>query len=232
MKKIAIFVEGLTEQLFIEKLILEMVGGKGLKIQRSRIVGKVGQRNIVNMDIVSTISDDKYYVIIYDCRGDSTVKSDILDRLPTLTKASFSVIIGLRDVYPERDIEKLRRGMAYRIPTAGLPIKIILAIMEIESWFLAEENHYMELSPKMNYEEINRVIGLDIRYDSTESIYHPAETLHNVYQLIGLQYTKKRSETEKTITAIDYANLVFEVTKRNKSLNELVSILDTALEVN
>jgi chorismate mutase len=234
MKKLAIFVEGLTEQLFLEKLIFELCSKNNITVDLFQNSGPMGQRRIRAITLSPPNFKGKYYIAIYDCRGDDTVKSDILENLKTLTKANFEAVIGLNDVYP-RDLTSVKLYLNYYIPTAGIPIKMMLSIMEIEAWFIAEENHYANISPKLTMEKIKAVLGLDICAIDVETIAWPADTLNSIYQIENMTYlvknkaSKKGSKIRRTVNAIDYSNLYFNVRKRVPALDKLLQELETFL---
>lgn len=57
-------------------------------------------------------------------------------------------IIGIRDVYPavlRADIQKLREGLKYRVKTNPIEVLFVLAVMEVEAWFLSEHSHFGRL---------------------------------------------------------------------------------------
>jgi hypothetical protein len=225
MKKIAFFVEGQTEQLFLIELLQQIVANRNMIVCTKKVCGKLNSRKIVNLNVKSISSATEYYIIIYDCGGDHSVKSDILERVNFLEGASFSHIIGIRDVYPETNYAMLEKGLSYNLPIGGIPISIILAVMEIESWFLAEENHYRNISMLLTIKKINAVIGLDIKNASTEVIPHPAFTLNQVYRVAVRKYNKNKKIVTRTIKALDYRNLVNNVAGKNTSLNKLLSVI-------
>ncbi|MCL2100111.1 MAG: hypothetical protein FWH22_00155 [Fibromonadales bacterium] len=232
MKKIALFVEGQTEQLFAVELIRQIFDRRKIAIESTHFTGKIGARKITI--IQSTIATQKtaYYFRIYDCRGggdNSTVKSDVVDQLASLGREGFSSVIGIRDVYPLTDIALLRKMLRYGIPKTNIPINIVLAVREIEAWFIAEETHYEKLSPLLSIKVANAVTGIDLQKDSTESLEHPAEILHEIYHRAELAYRKRKRHVERTVEALDYENLYLNVRNRNSSLNELLDCLDGLL---
>ncbi len=107
-----------------------------------------------------------------------------------------------------------------------LPVKFILAVMEIESWFLAEETHYSKISNRLSFEIANKITGIDIRSDTTENIQHPSDTLKQIYMMGKTTYDKSEENVLRTVDALDYENLYINVRTRNKSLNELLTCLD------
>lgn len=228
MKKIALFVEGQTEQIFTERLIREFIGKHGFSITNYKSWGgKRGIRKPLLMTAQSIGADTEYYFVIYDCGGDDRVQSDIRERLDSLRESSFSLVIGIRDAYPETDIEKLRHYLYFGISAkSDVSVNIILAVNEIESWFLAEETHYSEISKKLSLETANKIAGIDVGRDNTEIIPHPSDTLKRIYIVGGTTYDKSREKVQRTVDAINYENLYIRVRNRNNSLNELLTCLE------
>ncbi|MDR1586146.1 MAG: hypothetical protein LBS57_01675 [Treponema sp.] len=230
MKKVAVFVEGQTELVFADELVRHIFGHAKVDVETLQFSGKEGSRRIRTIRSVNAASSTEYLFRIYDCQGgneNSTVKSDIREQFSRLLSESFSYIVGLRDVYPLLDIEKLKSMIDMELPNApSLPVKIFLAVREIEVWFLAEENHYLLIDGALTVPYVNSMIGFDITTISTESIDHPSFVLKQIYQSIGKDYNKKKWEVERTVYVLDYENLYLTVRKRNNSLNELLSCLD------
>jgi len=194
MKKIALFVEGQTDQIFMEKLIREIIGKHGFSITNFKYFGgKKTIRKPILITTRNTRADTEYYFVIYDCGGDDRVQSDIRERLDSLREEAFSLVIGIRDVYPETDIEKLKYYLYFGIsPKPDVSVKIILAVNEIEAWFIAEETHYQKISDKISLETANKITGLDVSNDNTEIIPHPSDTLKQIYIKGGTTYDKSK----------------------------------------
>ena len=228
MKKIALFVEGQTEQIFIEKLIREIIGNHGFSIESYKFSGgKNITRNPFWLTTQSANENSEYYFIIYDCGGDGKVQSDIRERLDSLRNESFSFVIGIRDVFPETDIEKLKHYLYFGISlTTGVSVKIVLAVNEIEAWFLADETHYPKISKSLSFEAANEIAGIDVSKDSTEIILHPSDTLKQIYIKGGTTYDKSKNKVQRTVDALDYENLYIAVRHRNNSFDELLNCLD------
>jgi hypothetical protein len=230
MKKVAIFVEGQTEQIFAEELLKNIFGHAKIDIEKLQFSGSVEHRRIRTIRSSKTNLQGQYFFRIYDCHGggeNSTVISDIKEQFARLLRESFSYIIGIRDVYPLSDIKKLESMLSMGLPNdIALPVKICLAVREIESWFLAEENHYQLVSETLTVPCINSIVGIDIKTTSTETINQPSLVLKQIYQSVGKNYNKKKWETERTVYNLDYDNLYMCVRNRNNSLNELLTCLD------
>ena len=92
MNKLAVFVEGQTEQIFTEKLLIEVAGRKNICIEKQELRGgrKYLRKRLYfkNLD-----TKKKYFAYIVDCQSDSTVKSDIMDNYNSLVREGYNSII-------------------------------------------------------------------------------------------------------------------------------------------
>ena len=232
-KKIAFFVEGYTEQEFVKKLLLAIFDEKKIAIDIRKIKG--GNKVPISHTVLQseTPTDDTfYYILIYDCGGDANVKSYVLDQRESLLSAGYLKVIGLRDVYPQfsrDDIFKLKQMANYGVPQKGLLVKFVLAVMEVESWFLAEENHFLKIDAVLDEPYLKANFNLEPSRDNTELKDKPANFLDSIYQSVGTSYEKQKASIDRTIDALDYVNIYFNVRERNSSLNELISEFEEVL---
>ena len=104
-KKIACFVEGQTEQIFVERLFQEIAGYKEIDIETYKIQGCKGNRRIQSLK-QSIKKDAPFFVLLYNCDCDSQVHSDIKNEYESLTNSGYEKILGLRDLYPRSLSEK------------------------------------------------------------------------------------------------------------------------------
>jgi hypothetical protein len=123
-------------------------------------------------------------------------------------------VLGIQDAYPETDLAKLRRYLCFSIPIFNnISTNIILAINEIEAWFIAEETHYERISPRLIIETVNAMCNIDIKNDTTDKIPHPTETLKQIYMRCGTTYDKSKTKAERTVDYLDYENLYINIRK-------------------
>ncbi|NPD47599.1 DUF4276 family protein [Lentimicrobium sp. S6] len=228
--KIAFFVEGLTEQEFVKKLLAEVFGEKDIMFEIKAIMGSP-KTKITLTSIESPIIDGekRYYILIYNCGGDSSIKSYILDQRNGLIKSGYSKIIGLRDVYPDverQNTHRLLTGLNYKLPQKDIPISFVLSIMEIESWFIAEENHFQNIDAGLTPVFIETHFGFNPSTYNTELIDEPAKMLNDVYQLVGKSYRKKNASITRTINAMDYHNIYFNTHNRISSIGQLIGEIE------
>jgi len=192
--------------------------------------GPIQNRFITTIRAQNSPNTSQYYFLIFNCQSDSAVKPDILERYHNLIGASYTAIIGLRDVYPAPCLPLLRQGLDYGMPSnPPIPIDIILAVMEVESWFIAEENHYPAIDPNLDHIIASQFAGFEVHVQTTETLVNPAKTLHDIYQQVGLSYRKRMNQIQRTVNALDYTNLYVNVRSRNNSLNDFITKLEGAI---
>jgi hypothetical protein len=230
MKKIAVFVEGQTESIFLSEMIKQIFGEKNVVIKTHRMRQTYGK---VRTETITTDTQEEYFFLIFDCGTDGKVKSNIIDNYDKLQQKDYQQIIGLQDLFnPQRmkkdfDNEKFKKNSNNGLPTE-IPTKIYFAIQEIEAWFMAEEKHYSAISPDLSMEVINSIAGINIQVETTEKIRHPSVVLDVIYKRGGRKhgYSKNEYAVKDIVSKLDYENLYLNVRNRNNSLNELLTCLD------
>ena len=234
MKKLAIFVEGQTERVFIERLLVEVIGRRHLRVANYVAAGggPSGSRALNLIQVIDPTSDARFLAMIVDCGSDSRVRSDIGDRYDTLVAAGYSTIIGIRDVYPDvtyADIQKLRTGLQLGLKQAPIKVLFVLGVMEIESWFLSEFTHFPRLDPKLTPTVIFHRLGFNPQTDDMQLRRHPASDLNDAYHIVGRAYDKSKKRIEKTVDLLDYAHLYLGMNGRLPDLDALNASLDQFL---
>lgn len=227
MRKIAIFVEGQTEMLFVDRLVQELATESGLAVV-DHAEGSGGASRARRWKFLKRLTIQPYhevYVLIVNCGGDSKVKSDILERYHGLKESGYSAVVGLRDVYGQfryEDVPRLRRELSHGLPQTEPPVELFLAIMEIEAWFLAEHTHFSRVSADLTSDRIRAKLHFDPVRDDLEQRWHPAEDLDRIYQITGLRYTKQRSNVERTLELMDFQFFVMHAARRFRDAERFV----------
>lgn len=235
MRKIAIFVEGQTEMLFVDRLIQELASESGLAMEHAEAIGgAVRARQIKVLKRLTIQPHHRYYVLIVNSAGDSNVKSDVIERYHGLKRSGYSAVIGLRDVYGQfryEDVPKLRAAMKVGMPVEedGPEVHLLLAIMEIEAWFLGEYTHFERVSPKLTLDRIRAALRFDPSLDDLEQRWHPAEDLDHIYKLAGTRYTKQRNNLERTLDVLDFRFFISNVSRRFSDAHRLITLLGNQL---
>ncbi len=230
MRKLAIFVEGLTEQILVRQMLQAVLDRNRIAIQTVKITG--GHNVRMSFTVMRAAHVDKrtdYFVLVYDCGGETNVKSYMLARRDKLISNGYSMVMGLRDVYPNfsrEEVPKLLRGLNHKLPQKKAATHIYLAIMETEAWFLGEFRHLKKVSRKLTPGFINQHLGFNPQTENMEERERPAEDMKRVYQLAGHDYTKKRDRLNAVISKLDFNYFTHELTERTPSLGNFVDGLE------
>ncbi|MGL5701994.1 MAG: DUF4276 family protein [Cetobacterium sp.] len=228
-KKMCIFVEGQTEQIFIKKLLEEIISLKNLTVILSTARGGQRTGRISTLD-ENIKSKKRYFVQIVDSGNESSVLTDILENEEKLRNANFIKILGIRDLYPKGmpDYERLCNGVNKVIRNLNTDIKVHIVIKEIETWFLKEYTHLERLDTRLTLEHLKSLnFNLDKdMLESDEKYNHPAGVLNKIYESISKNYSKKKHRIERLVSELDYAKIYLELRKELRSLDELLVELD------
>lgn len=234
MRKIAFFVEGAGEMLFVERLLSEVAEIKDVLITKKKIRGggKSGRvaKYFTEVGAVREATDENYYVLIYDCGGDRLVAQRIREEHASLTASGYERIIGIRDVRPDfsrEDVPKLRQGMEGVIQPGLTPVVFILSMMEVEAWFLAEYTHFERMHPELNPEVIEAALGFNPRTFTASNRDFPAKDLENSYLLKGVVYDKWG--VQSTIDNLDFALIYTDLVSVVPEFSALAGVVDTFL---
>ena len=232
-KKIACFVEGQTEQIFVERLFKEIAGYKKIHIDTYQFQG--GKANRISQPIkLSTIKDAPFFVLLYDSGNDAHVVSDLRKQHQSLIKNGYEKILGLRDLYPiplgkKEEIEIGIRGFLKPLQKTGVPISVILAVMEIEAWFLAEWNYLAKIDNRLTCDFILQKCGLDLRIIDTEKRVRPSQDLDEIYRLVSRNYDKSEKSSQEIVNNLDYELLYLHLVNSVKQLKRFIDEIDSFL---
>ena len=184
MRKVAVFVEGLTEQELVVELISALIGVRGANV----VLGRQWRGKVV-VEPGSIVPGVDFLVFVIDCSSDEQVKTQIREQYPTLVASGYSSIIGLRDVYPltRADIPAIQAALVVGLPRGPVIPEMHLAVMEVEAWFLAESTHFARLHSSLTVPYIVEN-GIDIASTASDAWDHPTVVLHRIYKLAGMSY--------------------------------------------
>jgi len=226
MRRLAVFTEGQTEQIFLQRFIEHVGGAKKIQFDLASVPTNPVLAKLVSRD--PNLPAPRYFVLLYNCQNDDRVKSEILAQRESLTKAGYDLILGVRDLYPQplSNLASVKLNLKTRVPTAGVPIHILLAVSEIEAWFLQDETHYQKVDARLDVSTFKLHFDFDPSVDSAENIPQPANLLHQIYSTVGKAYRKSKSHVERTVDVLDYDRLYLEKTGQLPHLAELIGHLN------
>jgi len=79
------------------------------------------------------------------------------------------------------------------VKTSLIPVSFVLAIMEIEAWFLAEATHYQKIDAAITWRAVKAALGFDPGNDDMEQRPAPRTTLASATKIGGKAYVKHRA---------------------------------------
>jgi hypothetical protein len=233
-KKLAIFVEGQTERILITRLLQEIAGYKKVSVEVYQVRGDKANRKIQPLKS-NLIEVAPFFILLYDCGCDSHVLSDIKKQHNSLTNNGYEKILGLRDLYPEplknrTQVENGIKGFLKTFQKNGIPISMILVIMEIEAWFLGEYSFLTKIDSCLTSKFILHNIGFDLNALDVEQIPHPSQVLDSIYQLIQRSYDKSETTVEEIASLLDYEFIYLHLVKKIKQLKQLIDAINLFLQ--
>lgn len=226
IKRLAIFVEGHTELLFVERLITEVARNKGLHFEtHSASPGDEPTFSYCAVECRAAKSGADRIIVVFNCCGDSKIKSAIAERYSGFSENGYRRIVALRDVYPEKkaDIQKM---FYTRMRSKPVPVELVLAEMEIEAWFIADTTHFLKISPKLTREHIAKFTPYNLSTTEPSTFEHPAEVLNSIYKTVGLSYAKTEKHRRRTIEALDFADLCFTTREGMRDFKTLLGFIE------
>lgn len=201
VRKVALFVEGQAEQVFVRDFLIKWYDWDGSKVGLTCY--KLHAGNEYDAPYPYGTADSENYFQIFNVGNDNSVLSVMLDRADWLHKAGYTLVVGLRDMFSkvyhqktcqknnERVIdpelnERFIQSAKDTIEASFKPLEIQMhfAIMEVEAWLLGMPK-FMELLQDIN--------------DPETDIYHPAEKLTELMENIGSGYDKHSKDIESII---------------------------------
>jgi hypothetical protein len=236
MRKVAIFVEGQTELIFVREFLLCWFNYQIDVECRTLFSGE----KVMNADYDYSCETAGIHAQVINVGMDGNVLTRILGREQFLYNAGYDLIIGLRDMYSEeyrkvskgrgvdvRLIENFKTGAAKTIQKQAKHaefIRFCYAVMELETWWIGILSLWQNLPVDAHREYQDKFI-------SPESILHPAEFVKELLNLASKSYSKHKGEVESIVSRIsreDYIDL--HESQRCPSFSEFVQHLQSSVE--
>ncbi|MBQ7420976.1 MAG: hypothetical protein IJV27_02340 [Prevotella sp.] len=199
-RRVAVFVEGLTELVFVRELLQcwyqydsNEVGFECFNLCADNLLYSPYK--------LGSATESRAYFQIINVGNDNSVKSAMCARREGLSKAGYT-IIGLRDLYSTLYIKAAGRreivpDVSRRLMEAereGLEaldgVQLFYAVMEVEAWLLGMHSFLLKLDAKLTPEYIAENVGINLEDDVETTIFHPAKKLGEIYKQAGKEYGK------------------------------------------
>lgn len=216
MSKIAIFVEGQAELIFLRHFLPLVLGWDKISFE---CWGLYANRTN-QVPFKHNSRDAKAHFFILNVGNDEKVLSAIKEREHVFFQRGYKKIIGLRDMYSgkyrKRSLGKIDETVTRafienahnEIAKMSEPtrIKLHFAIMELEAWFLGMYNIFELLNPLLGINYIEENLGFDLSaIDPQVTFFKPADTVGDILQLINSRYKKSYADVESICSKIEKA---------------------------
>ena len=219
MRKVALFVEGQAEQIFVREFLLRWYDydTNRLGINCLKLVAE--SLSQAEYDYGNEESEDYYQII--NAGNDNKTLSAMLRRAKGLVGAGYEWIVGLRDMYSETYREESPGVISQEVNRMFIDgandqiaqseyagqMKFHFAIMEVEAWMLALLEKWLD--PSVTREQLATVF--DPQCNLETDVYHPAEKVTEITALGGGRpYDKHKGEVNAIFSSIakeDYQTL-------------------------
>ncbi len=214
MRKIAIFAEGQSEQIFIRYFLTLTLGWEKISFQCLKLYAD----SMLHAPFDHKNEHAEVHFLIVNVGNDESVLSAIKDREVPLIQKGYEKIIALRDMYsgnyrklsPGRINENVTKAFIESadetIKQMSEPerIKMLFAIMELEAWFLGMYNVFERFNSELTVEYIEKELGYNLSaIDPQTMFFRPADIVNDIFSLIAGRYKKSDDEVESICCKIE-----------------------------
>ncbi len=251
MKKVAVFVEGQTELIFIRKLLQIVFEYTDINIKSSNLVGGIRAKKIVEDYLVPNAQIE---FTIFSVDNDNRVLGEMKLRERNLFERGYTLVVGIRDMYGEdykdaiREMglppqtvsriinDKFRNQSLETIKKMSDPtnIYLIFSVMEIEAWILGIKDFLFKVDSRLTHNHIKALVGHSLHEVEIEDvIYHPAKVLRRILESVSFDYDKSRAALHSILSKLDASDIEYmtqlgKVSSFNEFHQLIVSLKPTA----
>ncbi len=214
MRKIAIFAEGQSEQIFVRHFLALTLGWEKISFKCLKLYAD----SMLHAPFDYSNEHAEVHFLIVNVGNDERVLSAIKEREVPLIQKGYEKIIALRDMYSEKYREMSPGRVDENVARVFIEnadetiekmseperIKMLFAIMEVESWFLGMYNVFERFNSELTVEYIEKELGYNLSaIDPQAMFFRPADIVNNIFSLIGEQYKKSDDEVESICCKIE-----------------------------
>jgi len=230
LKRIAIFVEGQSEIIFLRKLIplilgYDKISYKCLKLQANKF-SEIPYNYNTNVPTVD------FNFLLINVQNDDLVLSAIKAREVNLFNRGYELILGIRDMYCKSyndkskgkiddcvsELVKLRVHLETSKMSKPDKIFIHFSIMEFEAWILSMHTLFNKIDSALSCESIRLKLGLDLKkIDPQNEFYRPSNELKRILKLCEIDYDKSFSILERIFSRLAINDLDYVLTNNRCS---------------
>ncbi len=237
--KIAVYVEGQTELIFVREFLLKWYEYDHSKLGIECYELK-GSQSTPTPYAFSSSNPGRFYIIV-NVGGDTRALSKALDNAKEHRNRGFDRVLVLRDMYsdqynsirPGQIIDPIINnrfivGAQKAIDTRNFHDFVFchFAIMEVEAWILGMGWFLQKIDQSLTQKHLKEKLNFDLDTDPEVQEYHPAQRLKKIYNFIKKSYDKHAHEVNSIMSYLDKSDfeMLLELEKCT-SFNSFVSNL-------
>jgi hypothetical protein len=172
-RRLAVFVEGQTELVFVREFLKQWYG------YDANVIGfacyNLQNNEFRDAEYQYGSEDSENYFMLVNVGNDNSVLSKILSRLAYLVSQGYQLVIGLRDMYSKQYVQdagghvideevNLKHFDAVRDVLKdvenGEKVDFHFAIMEVEAWLLGMHDYLLSVDKRLTGDYIKEEIGI------------------------------------------------------------------------
>lgn len=234
MIKIAIFVEGQTELIFIRELLLKMFDYQNIWVECYTLFT---DSNFIPPEYSFPNHNAICYFQVINAGNYNAVLKRLLNREQYLWNNGFHKIFGVRDMYSHnyrevvqnstiseeinfRFIEGAAKTIAEKAKNAQ-NIHFHFAIMEAEAWILGLKDCFKYLHDDLSATNISERLGFNLdKIDPEKFFFHPASIIQKIFELANKPYSKSKSDINTIMSKIQKEDFIeLSQSEKCKSFN-------------
>lgn len=214
--RIAVYVEGQTELIFIREFLRKWYDYDISKIG-FKCYQLLSERTDETEFSFGNQNSDRFYIIV-NAGGDNKALSKALDNANRHRNVGFDRVIVLRDMYSDQytksqygqTIDPILNNYFINIAQKKIDdnnlngyVSCHFAIMEIEAWILGMGWYLEKIDNALTQEYLLKELELDLDSDPETSEYHPAKRLTGIYNNIGRVYDKHKHDVNSIMSHLE-----------------------------
>lgn len=219
-RKIAVFVEGQTELIFVREFLLQWFQ------YESTMIGfecySLLKEDFCDYPYRFGDEDSENYYLIVNVGNDNSVLSRIRTRMKQMVNGNYQSVIGLRDMYCDKYVEESKRTIKDDLNKEfiqaaqevinemdrGDLVHFHFAIMEVEAWLLGMPEFLLSLDEKFTLQYVKEQLDIDLSQDPEETLFHPAKELGTIFSDAGKTYDKHETNIWSIMSKLNRDNYI------------------------
>lgn len=223
MRKFAFFVEGLSEEIFLKKL-LSLITCYSVEIEPVKLYKSTFQESTYKVPN----PDAKFYVLIINVGNDNKVLSLIRERGKKMIEVGgYEQIYAVRDMYSAdyRKIAKIidsdlnmkmeeEHHKTIQEFSFADKVRLYFAIMEVEAWFLGIIN-WSKINSSFTDDAISRKLNACLSaIDPETEFFKPSDIVNSIYEINGAKYSKSLDDVSAIADKVELEGIELALSRK------------------